>query len=423
MKNPPHVVILGGGFAGLSAAKNLAKAEVKITLVDRQNHHLFQPLLYQVASGGLSATEIAQPLRRILMDQSNVRIIMDEVKEIDREGEYVHLRKSPPLNYDFLILALGLRTSYYKNDIWGDYALGLKSLDEATEIRRKILFAFEQAECEQIENEATKSIEFVVVGGGPTGVELAGAIAELSHKVLKQEFKAIDTTQTKIRLLEAGPRLLPSFHENHSRYTLKELQKMGVTVELNAFVTDITETSVTYGEKKIQSKLVIWAAGLEAGNAPRTLTGVQRDQAGRIIVEPDLTIPGNERIFVIGDLAKVVDSSGQIVPGVAPAAVQAGKYVAQQIIRQFNDQNKVEFEYLDKGSMATIGRTRAVFQFKSLLVNGFGAWILWLIVHLLFLLGMRNRLVVFQNWLWSYFSWHLGARIITQKPFFKTVVK
>ena len=384
-ENKPHVVVLGGGFAGLSAAKELAKANVSITLVDRQNHHLFQPLLYQVASGGLSATEIAQPLRYILSSQTNVRVIMDEVAGIDRGNRCVSLRKTGSLQYDYLVVGLGLKTSYFGNDAWEAHAPGLKSLDEATEIRRRILMAFEQAELTQGSEDSNTEIEFVVVGGGPTGVELSGSIAELSRKVLRDEFRRFNATTAKIRLIEAAPRLLPVFDEKHSEYTLRELEKMGVQVHLNAPVTEITDNSVTFGDTQIKTNLIFWAAGLQAGKAPRTLEGVTRDRAGRILVEKDLTIPNDDRVYIVGDLVSLVDCKEQRVPGVAPAAMQTGKHAAQQIRNSIQGKPRKAFKYFDKGNMATIGRTRAIAEFKGIKVSGFFAWIMWLVVHLLFL--------------------------------------
>lgn len=422
-ENKPHVVVLGGGFAGLSAAKELAKANVSITLVDRQNHHLFQPLLYQVASGGLSATEIAQPLRYILSSQTNVRVIMDEVAGIDRGNRCVSLRKTGSLQYDYLVVGLGLKTSYFGNDAWEAHAPGLKSLDEATEIRRRILMAFEQAELTQGSEDSNTEIEFVVVGGGPTGVELSGSIAELSRKVLRDEFRRFNATTAKIRLIEAAPRLLPVFDEKHSEYTLRELEKMGVQVHLNAPVTEITDNSVTFGDTQIKTNLIFWAAGLQAGKAPRTLEGVTRDRAGRILVEKDLTIPNDDRVYIVGDLVSLVDCKEQRVPGVAPAAMQTGKHAAQQIRNSIQGKPRKAFKYFDKGNMATIGRTRAIAEFKGIKVSGFFAWIMWLVVHLLFLVGMRNRISVVHNWFWAYFTWCMGARIITQKPYSGTLVK
>ena len=357
-ENKPHVVVLGGGFAGLSAVKELAKADVSITLVDRQNHHLFQPLLYQVASGGLSATEIAQPLRYILSSQRNVRVIMDEVAGIDRGNRCVSLRKTGSLQYDYLVVGLGLKTSYFGNDAWEAHAPGLKSLDEATEIRRRILMAFEQAELAQGSEDSNTEIEFVVVGGGPTGVELSGSIAELSRKVLRDEFRRFNATTAKIRLIEAAPRLLPVFDEKHSEYTLRELEKMGVQVHLNAPVTEITDNSVTFGDTQIKTNLIFWAAGLQAGNAPRTLEGVSRDRAGRILVEKDLTIPNDDRVYIVGDLVSLVDCKEQRVPGVAPAAISASAAStapAPQPVRVIADEDDEFWRQLDEKMLLQAG--------------------------------------------------------------------
>ncbi|MEM1222954.1 MAG: NAD(P)/FAD-dependent oxidoreductase, partial [Verrucomicrobiota bacterium] len=384
---------------------------------------LFQPLLYQVASGGLSESEIAQPLRHILERQTNLTILMDEVASINTDVRKVELRETPELEYDYLVVALGLRTGYFGNNDWEQYAPGLKCLDEATEIRRRILDAFEKAEKAMQADGSSVEIEFVVVGGGPTGVELAGSIAELSRHVLKREFKHIDTAKAKVHLIEAGPRLLPVFNPKHSDYTLRALESMGVTVHLNAPVSEVGENYVVFGGERIETNLTFWAAGLEAGNAPRTIAGAERDRAGRIAVENDFTLPGDSRVYIVGDLASMTDVKGVRVPGVAPAAMQSGKHAAKQIINDLAGRPREPFKYLDKGSMATIGRTRAVVEFKNILINGFFAWGMWLAVHLLFLVGLRNRITILHQWVWAYFTWNLGARIMTQKRYSQTVVK
>ncbi|WP_309381359.1 NAD(P)/FAD-dependent oxidoreductase [Cerasicoccus frondis] len=410
----PHIVILGGGFAGLSAAKALADCQAMVTLIDRENHHLFQPLLYQVATAGLSAADIAQPLRHILEKQKNLMVIMDEVQSIELSEKRVCL-KSSALDYDYLIVALGVQTSYFGNADWAKHAPGLKTLDEATEIRRRVLLAYENAEKAADSSAAEAALNFVVVGGGPTGVELAGAISELSRFVLAREFHRIDPAKAKVHLIEAGPRLLPAFDPKQSQYTLEVLQKMGVSVHLDTMVTNIEEGTVTTSKETIESSAVLWAAGVESGKAARTLNDVERDRAGRIIVNSNLAIPEHASVYVVGDLASFTPDGGRPVPGVAPAALQMGAHAAMQIKRQLDGQTLQPFAYHDKGSMATIGRSSAVAQFGKRTINGVFAWVLWLMVHLLFLVGMKNRLTVFHHWVWSYFTWQVGARIITKK--------
>lgn len=412
--NLPHVVVLGGGFAGLSAVKSLADTQVKITLIDRENHHLFQPLLYQVATAGLSAADIAQPLRHILEEQDNLLVLMDEVTEINTTGRLITTRDSS-ISYDYLIVALGVKTSYFGNNDWAPFAPGLKTLDEATEIRRRVLLAFEEAEIAKRSYNTDRPLNLVVVGGGPTGVELAGALAELSQFVLSKEFHLIEPVKAEVHLIEAGPRLLSAFLDEQSNYTLKELESMGVTVHLNTPVTEMTENSVIAGDLTIDSSVVLWAAGVESCQASRSVSGVERDRAGRIKVTQTLTIPEHDNVFVIGDLAASVDCNNVRVPGVAPAAIQMGKHAASQIDNHLKRLPLQPFAYTDKGNMATIGRRRAVAQFGKHMINGILAWFLWLSVHLLFLVGLRNRITVLHQWVWSYFSWQLGARIITKK--------
>lgn len=411
-KTDPHVVILGGGFAGLSAAKALRKAPVRITLVDRQNHHLFQPLLYQVATAGLSAPDIAQPLRHIFSKQKNCTTLMDEVQQIDLNKQRVHLGTTA-LNYDYLIVGLGAKTGYFGNNQWEQFAPGLKSLDEAKELRRRMLLAFEKAENSRDPSELEKLLTFVVVGGGPTGVEMAGAMAELSKRALAQDFRHIDPTRAHIHLVEAGPRLLLMFDESQSDYTKERLEKMGVIVHLNAPVSDIQEERVHMGELDIEAETIIWAAGVEGNPVARSMADVPLDRGGRIQVAPDLSLPSQKNVFIAGDLANLTDVKGRKVPGVAPAAMQMGKHAAKQIIRDLRKKDRKDFVYFDKGNMATIGRSSAVAEFANIRTNGPIAWLMWLAVHLLFLVGMRNRAIVFLHWTWSYLTWQRGARIIT----------
>lgn len=417
MKNnnkKPHVVILGGGFAGLSAAKQLAKASVQITLVDKEGHHLFQPLLYQVATAGLSAADIAEPLRHIFANQKNLTTLMDEVVNMDLESQTVELKHSI-LDYDYLIIGLGASTGYFGNNQWARYAPGLKTLDEATELRRRILLAFEQAEIAKSEKEIERHMNFVVIGGGPTGVELAGAVAELAYHVLAREFRKIDTTRATVHLIEAGPRLVPAFKEKQSDYTLRRLQKMGVHVHLNTKVSDITADEVIAGDQSFEIGTVLWAAGVEGNAVARAINSIELDRSGRILTNLDLTVSEFKNVFVTGDLAYLEDAKGKRVPGVAPAAMQMGKHAAKQILRSLKGQALKPFVYFDKGNMATIGRSSAITEIRNFAIRGYPAWLAWLFVHLIFLIGLRNRISVFIQWVWSYISWHRGARIITTK--------
>ena len=412
--NLPHVVILGGGFAGLAAGKALAKYPVKITLIDKENHHLFQPLLYQVATAGLSAADIAQPLRHIFSSQSNLTTLMDEVVDFDLDASKVHLR-SKSLNYDYMVIALGVTTGYFGNQAWAQFAPGLKTLDEATELRRRVLTAFERAELAKDTVEASQWLTFVVVGGGPTGVELAGAIAELAQHVMAKDFRHIDSTKAEVHLIEAGPRLLNAFPEGQSSYAHKRLTKMGVRVHLNEPVKSVSANEVTLSQSTISSGTILWAAGVEANSVANNLGQVPRDRAGRLEVNPDLKLPNYENVFVAGDLAKMSDFKGKQVPCLAPAATQMGRHAAKQIVRDLAGRQLQPFIYFDKGNMATIGRSSAVANYRKISINGYFAWVAWLGVHLVFLMGMRNRISVFLNWAWSYLAWRQGARIITKK--------
>lgn len=410
----PHVVILGGGFGGLSAAKQLAKAPVRITLVDREGHHLFQPLLYQVATAGLSAADIAEPLRHIFAKQKNLTTLMDEVVDIDLKSNRVEL-KHDQLNYDYLVLALGASTGYFGNNQWAKYAPGLKTLDEATELRRRILLAFEHAEIAGTNEEAERWMNFVVIGGGPTGVELAGAIAELANYVLVDEFRKIDTKRANVHLIEAESRLVPAFKEKQSEYTLRRLEKMGVNVHLETKVSDITADKVIAGNQSFNIGTVLWAAGVEGNAVARKIDSVDLDRGGRIITNANLTISEHKNVFIVGDLASLEDAKGRRVPGVAPAAMQMGKHAAKQILSDLKGRKRKPFVYFDKGNMATIGRSSAIAEVGNLAIRGYPAWLAWLFVHLIFLVGLRNRISVFIQWVWSYVSWHRGARIITKK--------
>lgn len=407
----PRVVVIGGGFGGLSVARSLTDARVQVTVVDRTNHHLFQPLLYQVAMAGLSPAEIAWPIRSILRQEENASVILAEVKHIDLQRRTITLNEES-LSYDYLVVAAGSKTSYYGHPEWEAFAPGLKDLDDAVEIRRRVLLAFEAAERETDPEELQKLLTFVVVGGGPTGVELAGALAELANHVLSQDFRRINPHSTRVMLIEGGDRVLGAFSKDVSAAALEQLHELGVQVQLKVRVTKIDENGVYLGDQFIPSRTIIWGAGIEASPLAKML-GVPTDRAGRVIVEKDLTIPHHKEVFVIGDMANYSHQTGSPLPGVSPVAMQMGEAVARNIIAATKNQPYESFHYIDKGSMATIGRSRAVAQIGKLEMRGFTAWMAWLLVHIFFLIGFRNRFTVLFNWTWSYFTYGRGARLIT----------
>ena len=417
---PFRVVVLGGGFGGLAFSRELDNPRFAVTLIDRQNHHLFQPLLYQVATGGLSAPEIAHPIRSILRKQKNVTVLMEDVQGVDLAQRSVRL-EGRDLAYDYLIIALGARTGYFGHNEWEPHAPGLKTLEDAQRIRADALGCYERAESSGDAAEREALLTSVVVGGGPTGVEMAGALAELSKKVLACDFRRIKTTEAKVILIEAGPRLLAAFDPSLSDYARKKLGKMGVTVKLNTPVQNITAGEVTAGGETIRAATIVWAAGVEASPVTRCL-GVPVDRAGRIQVRPDLSLPGHDNVFAVGDIAVLTDAKGQRVPGVCPAAIQMGCHVARLLRNEVRHSEKYlaslprpAFTYFDKGNMATIGRNAAVAETGYLKARGIVAWMMWLFIHLLFLVGFRNRLFVFMQWTYSYFTWQRGARIIIRK--------
>ncbi|HEY3819442.1 MAG TPA: NAD(P)/FAD-dependent oxidoreductase [Polyangiaceae bacterium] len=407
----PHVVIVGAGFGGLTAAQALAKAPVTVTLLDRTNHHTFQPLLYQVAMAGLSPAEIAQPIRSIVRNEHNATVLMAEVARIDAAKRRLDLTDGTFVDWDFLIVACGARTSYFGHDDWERAAPGLKSIEDAIEIRQRVLVAFELAEREASAARRAALLSFVVIGGGPTGVELAGALAELSKFVLDRDFRHIDPTEAKVRLIEAGPRILPSFPEDLAESAVSQLQELGVKVQTGAKVTSIEPGLVRLGAESISCSVVLWAAGVSANALTATL-GVPLDSSGRVLVEPDLTIPGHPRIFVIGDAARVDDAKGHPLPGVSPVAMQQARLVARSIRRALVGRETLPFRYFDKGSMATIGRRRAIAMVDRMHLSGFLAWMAWLFIHIWYLIGFRSRLVVLITWAWSYFTYRRGARLI-----------
>ncbi|MBP6215795.1 MAG: NAD(P)/FAD-dependent oxidoreductase [Luteimonas sp.] len=409
----PRVVIVGGGFAGLWATRALASAPVRITLVDRGNHHLFQPLLYQVATAGLSAPDIAAPLRHILRTQRNVEVRMATVDRIDVTGKRVELADGHAIDFDTLLLASGATHAYFGHDQWAEHAPGLKTLDDALDLRRKLLLAFERAEAATDPAERDAWLSFAVVGGGPTGVELAGTLAEIARHTLTGEFRNIDPAQARVRLVEAGPRVLASFPEDLSAKARRQLERLGVEVSTGVPVTDINADGYRLGDTFVPAKTVVWAAGVAASPLGRSL-GVPLDRAGRVPVAPDLSVPGHPDVFVAGDLAAVVQD-GKPVPGVAPAAKQMGRHVAQAIRARLAGRAATPFGYKDYGNLATIGRMAAVVDFGRLKLSGLLAWWFWLIAHVFFLIGFRNRLVVLLNWFWAYWSYQRAARIILDR--------
>ncbi len=408
----PRIVILGAGFGGLFAAKKLAGVDADVTVIDRHNYHLFQPLLYQVATAGLPPSDIAWPIRSILSRQKNTSVLLDEVIDIDVEQHQVMLRNEA-IDFDYLIVATGSTHSYFGHQDWEAMAPGLKSIDDATHIRRRILTAFELAEMTDDDNERERLMRFVIVGGGPTGVELAGTIAELAHRTLAADFRRIDPRSATITLVEAGPRLLPYLDASLSEYARQSLQKLGVEVRLGMPVTHCDEEGVSINDDRIKSASVIWAAGVAASPAGRWLAE-EMDNAGRVIVRPDLSIAGDPDIFVIGDAALVKNRDGNIVPGIAPAAKQQGKFVADLISKRISKQAAPQaFRYRHAGHLATIGRKCAVIQFPRFKMKGWLAWWLWGIAHIYFLVGVPSPLVVSIRWLWEYITYGRGARLIT----------
>jgi len=420
MANAHRVVILGGGFGGLSAAQDLKGAPVEVTLIDRCNYHLFQPLLYQVATGPLSPANIASPLRNILKGQKNVRVLLAEATRIDA-GNHRVILKDGEVAYDTLIVATGSSHQYFGHDEWEKFAPGLKTIDDATDMRRRILLAFEAAERESDPEKLKAWMTFVIVGGGPTGAELAGALGEIANDTLRHDFRNIDPSQTRIILVEGTGRVLPSYPIPLSAAAQKMLERLKVTVRTGAFVTDVQEHSVTIREGKrtedIPTRTILWAAGVLSSPLGRILgeeAGAPIDKAGRVVVDPDLTIPGHPEIFVIGDLANYSHQTGRPLPGVAQPAIQEGHYVAKVIARRVRGDKEVKpFHYFDKGNLATIGRGAAVADLNWLQLSGWPAWLIWVFVHLLYIVQFQNRLLIFMQWGWLYLTYDRSARLIT----------
>jgi NADH dehydrogenase len=410
----PHVVIIGAGFGGLEAAKALARVPVDVIVIDRVNHHCFQPLLYQVATAALSPADIAWPIRSILSRQANARVVMADVTGIDVAAKEVKTDRTAPFRYDFLVIATGATHSYFGHDEWAPFAPGLKRIEDATEIRRRLLRAFEAAELAQDEAERRRLMNFIVVGGGPTGVELAGACAEVARHVLSRDFRSIDPRTSRIMLIEAGPRILPSFPEDLARYAHRALERMGVEVLTSTAVADCDAMGVATADgRRVDGATIVWAAGVMAAPAARWL-GAPRDKAGRIAVAPDLAVPGAEGVYAIGDVAQVARPDGRSVPGIAPAAKQMGRYVGRAIAARVAGRPEPgPFRYRHYGDLATIGRRAAIVSIGRLRLRGFFGWLFWSIIHIYFLIGTRHRLMVAFEWFWDYLTFQRGARLIT----------
>ncbi|MGD1023535.1 MAG: NAD(P)/FAD-dependent oxidoreductase [Candidatus Sulfotelmatobacter sp.] len=414
-----QVVIVGAGFGGLNAATSLASADVRVVVIDQKNHHTFQPLLYQVATAGLSPGEIAEPIRSILRRHKNVEVLMAEVTGFDLERRVVKTAEEE-VPYDSLIVAAGASHAYFGHDEWEPIAPGLKTIEDAIEIRRRVLLAFELAERRAAAGQPDDPLHFVVVGAGPTGVELAGTLAEICRHALAHDFRSIDPRRTHIHLIEGGPVVLPAYPADLSRSALEQLQGLGVEVRTGAMVTNIEPGVISMGETRMKASVILWAAGVAASPLGKKL-GTPLDRAGRVLVRPDLSIPGHPEVFVIGDLAALKDRSGKMLPGVAPVAILEGRYVAKLIRREIKLAKsqpgqpvpRQPFHYWDKGSLATIGRAAAVAQFGKIHISGFMAWLAWLFIHILFLIGFQNRVLVLIQWAWSYFTYERGARLIT----------
>jgi NADH dehydrogenase len=410
-----HVVIVGGGFGGLYAAKALGREPIQLTLLDRRNHHVFQPLLYQVAMAALSPGDIASPIRWILRHQKNAEVLMADVQRVDPARRVVVLREGE-IAYDYLILATGATHAYFGHENWRGIAPGLKTLEDALEIRRRVLLAFERAECESAAAARAALLTFVVIGGGPTGVELAGALAEISRQSLARDFRHFNPGSARIVLVEGGPDVLATFPETLRAFARRDLERLGVEVRTGALVTGVHDGHVEIGQDRIDAATVVWAAGVAAsplGGALGGTLGAPTDRAGRVMVQPDLTVPGHPEIFVIGDLAAFLGPDGRMLPGVAQVAIQMGRHAARNIVRALEHQPYRPFVYHDLGNMATIGRASAVADLGRLRLHGWFAWLAWLFVHILNLIGFRNRIVVLVQWAWAYFTYQRSVRLIT----------
>jgi NADH dehydrogenase len=408
----PRVIIVGAGFGGLEAAKKLGREDVRVTVIDRTNYHLFQPLLYQVATAALSPADIAAPVRAILSKCKNVEVILAEVQSVDVEAKKVKM-VDLEIDYDYLIVATGARHSYFGHNEWEKLAPGLKSLEDAVELRRRILLAFEYAEKTTDEAARRAAMNFVIIGGGPTGVEMAGAIAEISRHTLARDFRHINPSEARVILIEGEPRLLAPYPPDLSERARQQLTDLGVEVRTSTRATNLTEAGIQVGDEFIPCRVKIWAAGNNASFVGKTL-GVSTDRAGRVIINDDLTIPGHPEVQVIGDLANFAHQTGQPLPGISPVAMQQGRHAARNVLAMIQGRKPQRFRYWDKGTMATIGRNKAVADLKFVHLSGLPAWLAWLFVHIIFLVGFRNRLLVVLQWGWAYLTFNKGARLITR---------
>lgn len=408
----PKVVIVGGGFGGLEAARTLKRADVDLTVVDRTNHHIFQPLLYQVATATLAPSEITAPIRWLLRRQANTRVLLAEVRGIDLDRRVLSLDDGDELPYDYLVLAAGARHSYFSHPEWETLAPGLKSIEDAVEVRRRFLLAFELAERMSDPAERAEQLTFVVVGAGPTGVELAGMLPTIARDTLADEFRLANPSDSRVILLEGGPRILPSFPEDLSARAERDLRDLGVDVRVKCIVTRVEPNAVWIGDERIPTRTVLWAAGNAASGLGRML-GVPTDRAGRVIVQPDLSVPGRPEVFVVGDMA-AMQSDGRPVPGVAQGAIQSGREAARNILRTIRHEGRGDFRYHNKGDMATIGRYKAIADLGRIHLTGWFAWLGWLLLHIMFLAGFRNRMTVLVEWAYAYFTYRRGSRLITQ---------
>lgn len=412
MTNNPKVVIIGGGFGGLQAAKSLAGKPVEVVLIDRKNHHTFQPLLYQVATAVLSPGEIASPIRRILHKHKNIEVVLGEVNDFDLPNQLVKLHDGAEISFDYLIVAAGARHSYFGRNEWEKFAPGLKTLEDALEIRRRVLFAFELAQREAYLTGTRRHLSFAVIGGGATGVEIAGAIAGIAREALAKDFNLIDTRRALVMLFEGGDRILNTFHPALSERAKKDLEDLGVEVYLNSFVSEVEASRIKVGDRWINCNVIVWATGVAASPLGKKL-GAETDKAGRVLVNKDLTVPNHKKIFVIGDMVNLTQADGKPVPGVAPAAMQMAELAAENILRDLQGKPYKDFAYRDKGSMATIGRNKAIVEKGNVRLTGFIAWLAWLFVHLISLIGFKNRLYVLSEWFWAYLTRERSARLIT----------
>ncbi|MGE0461727.1 MAG: NAD(P)/FAD-dependent oxidoreductase [Vicinamibacterales bacterium] len=408
----PHIVIIGGGFAGLDASRALAREPVRVTLVDRHNHHVFQPLLYQVATAGLSPGDIASPIRWILRRQKNLRVLLANVERVDPDAKCLHLDGGQTLTYDALIVATGVTHSYFGHDDWPPHAPGLKTLDDALEIRKRVLLAFERAERETDPARQRRLLTFVIVGGGPTGVELAGALAEIARQAIRSEFDNVDPASARILLLEAGPSILTTFPESLRASARRSLSRLGVQVREDTPVTAIDDRGVMLGGERIEADTVLWAAGVQASPLGRCF-GAALDRAGRVVVDADLSVPGYPDVFIAGDLASFTHQTGKPLPGVAQAAKQLGRHAARNAVRRLSGEPTKPFRYIDPGNLATIGRNAAIADFGFLRLSGYPGWLFWVFLHIFFLIGFRNRASVMLQWAISYVTYQRSVRLIT----------